>query len=106
MEIGIDIIEIPDLQEKMAASALFIQKLLTPIEIQNSNIQTLAGKIAAKEAIIKTGYGRVGEWQKILILNDNSGKPYAALSTGDTIKNLKLSISHTKNTAVAVAILC
>lgn len=106
MEIGIDIIEIPDLQEKMHTSQLFLHKLLTPLEIHQaqSNVQSLAGKIAAKEAIIKTGYGRVGEWQKMQILNDISGKPFVADESGNKIKAVKISIAHTKNTAVAIAI--
>lgn len=104
--VGIDLIEIENLKEIIARTPNFVSKILTDEELKDANIQTIAGKIAAKEAIIKTGYIGVGEWHKILILSDKTGKPYTRDTSGNIINNLKISISHTDKYAVAVALLC
>ena len=106
MEIGIDLIEIAKLQEIIDRTPSFLQKVLTQKELENATIQTIAGKIATKEAIIKTGYSRVGEWQKIQILSDKNGKPLVYTEQNTQIKDLKISISHTDSYAIAIAVLC
>lgn len=106
MEVGIDLIEIENLENIIKRTPSFLSKILADQEQTGANIQTLAGKIAAKEAILKTGYIGVGEWHKILILSDKTGKPHAYNTSGKIIKNLKISISHTDKYAVAMALLC
>lgn len=105
MEIGIDIVDIADLRQKTELSALFLSKLLHQSELKGVGIESIAGKIAAKEAIIKTGYMKVGDWLNLKIINDETGKPYATGKDGTIIKNLKISISHVPNYAAAIAIL-
>lgn len=106
MEIGIDLIEISNLQQILERTPSFLSKVLSEQEVNNANIQTLAGKIAAKEAILKTGYIGVGEWHKILILSDKTGKPHVQDISGKNIDKLKISITHTDKYAAAVAVLC
>lgn len=107
--VGIDIVDIQDLGEKIQESSSFLAKIFTLQELEInkvSNIKSLAGKIAAKEAIIKTGLIQAGDWHKIQILTDINGKPYVVDKHGKIYKNIKISISHTQNTAVAIAVLC
>lgn len=104
MNIGVDIIDIDDLKKRIEKSSGLLEKVLSDQEIEKSKLETLAGKIAAKEAVIKTGYIKPGEWLKIQILNTESGKPEVYDDFGAKITSLKVSISHTKNTAVAIAI--
>lgn len=106
MEIGIDLIEISKLQEIISRTPSFLSKVLTNKELENISIQTIAGKIATKEAIIKTGYCGAGEWQKIQILSDKDGKPHVYSDQNELIKELKVSISHTDTYAIAMALLC
>ncbi|MCP4351401.1 MAG: 4'-phosphopantetheinyl transferase superfamily protein [Desulfobacterales bacterium] len=65
--------------------------------LQNNPLASFAGKFSAKEAIVKadTSY-RDTPFSKIEILNDSDGRPY--------FNDFVISISHTENHAVAVAI--
>ena len=74
--------------------------------------QSLAARFAAKEAVLKAiGTGLSGgiRWTDVAIVNDKSGKPEVKLDKkiiqriGD--KRVLLSISHTKEFAMALAIL-
>ncbi|MGZ3633829.1 MAG: holo-ACP synthase [Parachlamydiaceae bacterium] len=71
----------------------------------------LAGRFAAKEAIVKalgTGFSNGISWHDIEILNNTAGKPVVYLS--ERLKKqfqsleIQLSISHSKEYATAVAI--
>ncbi len=104
MPIGIDLIEIKNVEKKIQENSGFLEHVLSDDECSKSQIQTLAGKIAAKEAIIKTGFLKPGEWLKIQILTDDSGKPNVYTADGELISGLEISISHTRDTAIAIAI--
>lgn len=104
MPIGIDLIEIKNLETKINENSGFLEHLLSDDECSKWQIQTLAGKIAAKEAIIKTGFLKPGEWLKVQILTDDSGKPKVYTAYGEIIKSLEISISHSQNIAIAIAL--
>jgi holo-[acyl-carrier protein] synthase len=117
--IGIDLIEI----EKIAASLgseMYLRKVFTEAEIKecrsvSNSAERFAGKFAVKEAFMKAiGKGiRQGVWfTQIEILNEESGAPYVRVigevETSMTIlgvKNIHVSVTHTKSTAAAVVIL-
>lgn len=105
MKIGIDIVDIEELGKKVADNPKIIEKMLSSQETKEWRMEALAGKIAAKEAIQKTGYIKAGEWLEIQILNKDSGEPYVVDKTGGKLDNLQVSISHKKDLAVAVALL-
>lgn len=72
-----------------------------------------AGRFAAKEAIVKalgTGFREGVDFLEIEILNDQLGKPIVHLSQNliDQVGNVtvSVSISHCKEYATAVAIVC
>ena len=113
---GVDLIEIerfdriePKIRER------FIQRVLTTkerLEVKDSN-PTLAGKFAAKEAVVKAlgcGIGPVS-FQDIEILHDANGQPILHLHKNarkfaeeNNLKDWSVSISHTQHYAVAIAI--
>jgi holo-[acyl-carrier protein] synthase len=71
----------------------------------------LAGRFAAKEAIVKalgTGFSNGISWHDIEILNNTAGKPIVYLSESLNKQfqtpEIHLSISHCKEYATAVAI--
>lgn len=76
--------------------------------------ESMAGKYAAKEAVAKAfGTGLTYfKFQDIEILRDEGGKPYVNLHGKGMelaqqlgIKRINLSISHTKNNAIAFCII-
>ena len=104
MTVGIDIVDISEFQHQIESSPIFLDKLLSPDEQAVKNLPSLAGKIAAKEAVIKTGYLKIGEWLSIQIPSDETGAPIVYNALGERLSELQVSISHTKHTAIAVAL--
>ena len=77
-------------------------------------VQRVAGRFAAKEAILKvlgTGWRGKIAWRDMEILNDSAGKPLVTLS-GECktiaeslgISSILITITHTKNYGAATAI--
>lgn len=87
-----------------------IFSFLSNDEIENKkNILSLLGKIAAKKAFFKS-LGMDGNFKKIEVRNNSSGKPYIEIKDEklkERLKNkkIKISISHTKDLAVAVCLI-
>lgn len=93
--LGCDIVKVSRFKNNLSKLA---NKILSESEMFEFNksankIQYLAGRWAAKEAIFKaTGY------RSMTILNSNTGSPYVVDNP-----NIKISISHEKEYAIAVA---
>lgn len=116
--VGIDLIDAERIQNAMDRYGnRFILKILGDDEFQMFNnkvnkCQFLAGRFAAKEAVIKTlgaFFERKIRFRDLQVLNDLYGKPYVHLE--DNIrerlmdKEVKISITHEKKMAAAVAVI-
>ena len=112
---GIDLIEIERFEKLTPAiRERFIHRVLTEkerLEVKDSNA-SLAGKFAAKEAVVKAigcGIGPIS-FQDMEILHDENGRPLLNLNN-DALKIIRelrlkewsLSISHSRQYAVAAA---
>lgn len=118
---GVDIVEVYRMREAVTKwGKEFLTKIFTDREIDYSNArrfsyQHFAARFAAKEAVVKA----IGEprkfpirWTDIEVINDEEGKPVIEFR-GDALKLKKrkkigdiiLSMSHSKNYAVANAII-
>lgn len=118
--IGIDIVELPRIARSLEKFGHdFSKRILTLAELallpETNPIPFLAGRFAAKEATVKalgTGFRQGISWHDIEILNDCYGKPYLALheqaltrGRDQGANNFLISLSHGKDSAVAVVIL-
>ena len=116
--IGVDLVEIQRIEEAITRYGdRFVTRVFTPWEIQycRSKINPMlsfAGRFAVKEAVFKavgTGFAEGVKWNSVEVVNDPGGKPQVRL--GRTIRNhigdreIKISLSHTRDHAVAVAVL-
>lgn len=110
---GIDIIELKRFERVfLKFGDVLIKKIFNYDEVpakknKNKFIATLAGKFAAKEAISKalgSGIGKKLRFKEISILNENSGKPFAKIDRYN-LENIHISISHSNDNAVALAII-
>lgn len=117
--IGIDLVNIPQFEKNLKNEA-FVRRVFTPAErnlcegVKNSS-ERFAGKFAAKEALMKAigkGIGQEVWFSQIAVLNRDTGAPYIevegeAKSTLDSlaVDSIHVSISHTKEMAVAIVIL-
>lgn len=117
--IGIDLIEVKKIAKNIYSEA-YLRKVFTEAEIEecrsaSNSAERFAGKFAAKEAFMKAiGKGiRHGVWfTQIEVLNEESGAPYVRVN-GEMetsmnelgVKNIHVSVTHTKSSAAAVVIL-
>ena len=118
LDIGIDIIEIDRIKNSLNKRGDFLKKLFTDKEIElfeskGYKAETIAGNFAAKEAVSKSlGLGIRGyNFKDIEILRDDLGKPIVntynnleKICIDYNISQIKVSISHGKDYAVANAI--
>ncbi len=117
---GIDLVDFPRI-EKMVTDhgERFLNRVFTPAEQKYANgnknrIETLSGRFAAKEAILKlmgTGWRGKIKWTDIEVINNEMGRPMVNLSgeveelaDGFGIKHISISITHTANFAIASAV--
>ncbi len=111
--IGLDLVELKHMEEVCQKQKSFHKYVLTPQEIKlyeersdKRKLEFLAGRFAAKEAFSKamgTGIGKKVNFQNVIILNNEKGQPFVAKSPFEG--NIFVSISHSKNSAVAQVIL-
>lgn len=117
--VGIDLMEVEKI-EKDIRSNIYLRKVFTETEITEcksvlNSAERFAGRFAAKEAFMKAiGKGiRQEVWfTQIEVLNRENGQPYIQ-ANGEAatslialgIKNIHVSITHTKHHAAAVVIL-
>lgn len=116
--IGTDIIEIERIKKAMINKS-FINRIYNESELKdiyggNLKANSLAGKFSAKEAVSKAlGTGMTGfSFKDIEILKDNAGRPYVILKNNAEKTasqfgpySISVSISHSRENAVATAIL-
>lgn len=117
---GIDLVDCPRIVDMVNRHGeRFIDRVFTKAEQQyaDSNkdrIEKLAGRFAAKEAILKlmgTGWRGKIAWTDIEVVNNPMGQPQVTLS-GEVekiaarlgIEQISVSITHTANFAIASAV--
>ncbi len=109
--IGIDIVEFEEIKERL--SDRFINRILSEQELvkyhqitnTDRKMAYLAGRFAAKEAYSKV-YKKFEEplnFKDVIILNDENGAPYI-ISKYCPEDHVSVSISHSRNYAVAICI--
>ena len=117
---GIDLVDCPRIEQMIERHGeRFIKRVFTAAEqayaqANKNDVEKLAGRFAAKEAILKlmgTGWrGRIA-WTDIEIINNAAGQPEVTLG-GEVrkiadklgIKHVNVSITHTANFAIASAV--
>ena len=117
---GIDLVDCPRIEAMIARHGeRFVQRVFTAAEqayaeANKNKIEKLAGRFAAKEAILKlvgTGWRGKIAWTDIEIINNSSGQPEVTLD-GEVekiadklgIRHISISITHTANFAIASAV--
>lgn len=117
---GIDLVDFPRIEKMVDQHGdRFLNRVFTKTEQNYANgnknkMEKLAGRFAAKEAILKlmgTGWRGKIKWTDIEVINDKLGRPEVTL-TGEVekiaqnlgIKHISVSITHTANFAIASAV--
>ncbi|MBF0591548.1 MAG: holo-ACP synthase [Nitrospirae bacterium] len=117
---GLDIVYIPRFKDVASRNTQFMMDIFTEKERMvcmrlNRPYESLAGRFAAKEAMLKAigiGFTTMGVFQDIEVDNQPSGRPtltlkgwIRALMNRRNIEEATVSISHTADYAAATVIL-
>lgn len=117
---GIDLVDFGRIEQMLENHPeRFLDRVFTPAEQADANrqknrIEKLAGRFAAKEAVMKligTGWRDGIAWTDIEVVNNPLGQPIITI-TGKVkelveekgIEQITLSITHTSNFAIASAV--
>jgi len=117
---GIDLVDCPRIEEMIKQHGeRFVKRIFTAAEqayaeANKNRVEKLAGRFAAKEAILKlmgTGWRGKIVWTDIEVVNNPAGQPEVTLD-GEVkklaeklgIKHISVSITHTANFAIASAV--
>ena len=117
---GIDLVDFPRIEEMIEQHGQrFLDRVFTAAEqayaeANKNEAEKLAGRFAAKEAILKlmgTGWKGKISWTDIEIINNPTGQPEVTLrgevkriAANLGIKHVSVSITHTANFAIASAV--
>jgi holo-[acyl-carrier protein] synthase len=100
--IGIDVVSIARISKAMRRER-FVERILAPAEREQAHgPRWVAGRWAAKEAVVKA-LGRPVPFRDIVVTGGPAGAPVARVSAVSGLK-IHVSISHDRESAVAMAI--
>jgi holo-[acyl-carrier protein] synthase len=113
---GVDLIEISRIEEVVTRHGKhYLDRVYTPAELEHcgKRMESLAGRFAAKEAVVKALGCGIGDvtWKEIEILGDEQNAPVLNLS-GEAenkaqelgLTNWSVSISHSQSHSVAMVV--
>ncbi len=117
---GIDLVDCPRIEKMITRHGRrFLDRVFTAAEqayaeANKDSVEKLAGRFAAKEAILKligTGWRGKIAWTDIEVINNDAGQPEVGLD-GEVkkiadelgIKHVSVSITHTANFVIASAV--
>jgi len=117
---GIDLVDCPRIEQMIDRHGeRFVRRVFTDAEqayakANKNEIEKLAGRFAAKEAVLKligTGWRGKIAWTDIEVINNAAGQPEVTV-TGEVkriagelgIDHISVSITHTANFAIASAV--
>jgi len=114
--VGVDIVEIERVESAIKRwGERFLSRIYTETELRTcqDRLSSLASRFAAKEAVMKVlGTGGIGiGWREIEILTGDDGRPSVRLyghalnkAAELNLKDVSISLSDSKQNAIAVAI--
>ncbi len=117
---GIDLVDFERIEamlnrhEQRFTERVFTARELADADKVKNRIEKLAGRFAAKEAVMKlvgTGWRDGIAWTDIEVVNNELGQPIVTISgkvkelaEKKTIEQITISITHTANFAIASAV--
>lgn len=109
--IGVDVVDLTRFERAASRTPALLERLFTPAE-RGLPLHSLAGRFAAKEALIKALGDSTGvRWHDMEVVSNELGNPFFVLSNAVAgivqacgIDGIHLSMSHDAGIAVAYVI--
>jgi holo-[acyl-carrier protein] synthase len=117
--VGIDLVHVSRIERLLADHAGALEEVFTPAEIaycdaKRRRFEHLAGRFAAKEAVLKAlgrGLGASMRWTEVEIVSSATGRPRVKLSGAVAtaarrlgVLEVDVSLSHSEGLAIASAV--
>lgn len=104
MNIGVDLVHIPRFAARIREHPEILEKLFLPCEeIEQLNINSIAGRFALKEAVMKALKRQVTDWHEIVILATEKGDVDIILRSPFFLNTaMHASISHDGDYVIAM----
>lgn len=109
--IGVDVVDLARFERAVSRTPALLERLFTPAE-RVLPLRSLAGRFAAKEALIKAFGDSTGvQWQDMEVVSNSLGNPsfhlhgaVADIAAAKGIDTVHLSMSHDAGVAIAYVI--
>lgn len=119
LRVGVDVVEVDRLARLIADHPSSDEEIFTATELRYCRTKRrrpehLAARFAAKEAVLKafgTGISQRMRWTDVEVVNDARGRPHvnlggavAAFARRHGLRELDISLTHTRGLAIAHAV--
>jgi holo-[acyl-carrier protein] synthase len=116
IRVGVDLVEVGRVERLLSRYEHARERLFTPGEIEycGSRFERLAARFAAKEAVLKalgSGKAKGMRWRDVEVVSSPNGRPavrldgaVAALAQRSGVRGIDISLSHTRELAMAQAV--
>jgi len=109
--IGVDVVDLARFERAVGRTPALRERVFTPAE-RDLPLRSLAGRFAAKEALIKAIGDSTGvRWHDMEVVSDDLGNPgfvlhnaVAAITEARGIRSIHLSMSHDAGIAIAYVV--
>lgn len=109
--VGVDLVDVARFERSLDRTPALRDRLFAPDEAQRLSVESLAGRFAAKEALVKALAEPLPGWHEAVIASDPSGRPLFRFGPAMTarlaeraIVAVHLSISHDAGMAAAFVV--
>jgi holo-[acyl-carrier protein] synthase len=111
--IGVDLVDLARFERALDRTPALTPRLFTALESEGRALRSLAGRFAAKEALIKAlGESTGVQWHDMQVVTDEHGNPSlelsgAALALAEArgVTSIHLSMSHDAGIAMAFVVI-
>ncbi|MEE9411708.1 MAG: holo-ACP synthase [Methylococcales bacterium] len=106
LKVGCDIVSISIFRDRLSETGdLLPERIFHPDECAGATVETLAGRFAAKEAVLKALGMPAGTWQQLWVKHDDRGAPLILfIEPKPWVHEITVSISHNNDFAIAVVV--
>ncbi len=109
--VGVDLVDVARFERSLGRTPALRDRLFTAAEAEGLAVESLAGRFAAKEALVKALAEPLPAWHEAVVASDPSGRPLfrfgpvlTARLAERAIVNVHLSISHDAGMATAFVV--